>query len=120
MDYNATVNLPKTDFPMRAGLPKREPDMLKAWYDMDLYHEMVRRNEGVMLTWDYTAISRQPVEGCVFRQLYQEDFGVNVYLLENPKVHRSADCEIVRDFLLQWISSRLEGPPWAEKNDGVY
>ena len=24
MDYNATVNLPKTDFPMRAGLPKRE------------------------------------------------------------------------------------------------
>ena len=29
-DYNATVNLPKTDFPMRASLPKREPDMLKA------------------------------------------------------------------------------------------
>ena len=28
MDYNKTVNLPKTDFPMRAGLPKREPDML--------------------------------------------------------------------------------------------
>ena len=24
-DYNATLNLPKTDFPMRAGLPKREP-----------------------------------------------------------------------------------------------
>ena len=46
MDYNATVNLPKTDFPMRAGLPKREPDMLKAWYDMDLYGEMLRRNEG--------------------------------------------------------------------------
>ena len=46
MDYNATVNLPKTDFPMRAGLPKREPDMLKAWYDMDLYNEMLRRNEG--------------------------------------------------------------------------
>ena len=46
MDYNSTVNLPKTDFPMRAGLPKREPDMLRAWYEMDLYHEMVRRNEG--------------------------------------------------------------------------
>lgn len=87
---------------------------------LPIKEEMVRRNEGVMLTWDYTAISRQPVEGCVFRQLYQEDFGVNVYLLENPKVHRSADCEIFRDFLLQWISSRLEGPPWAEKNDGVY
>ena len=30
-DYNATLNLPKTDFPMRAGLPKREPEMLKRW-----------------------------------------------------------------------------------------
>ena len=27
-DYNATLNLPKTDFPMRAGLPKSEPVML--------------------------------------------------------------------------------------------
>ena len=31
MDYNKTINLPKTDFPMRAGLPKREPDMLQRW-----------------------------------------------------------------------------------------
>ncbi len=45
-DYNATINLPKTDFPMRAGLPKREPDMLKDWFDMDLYGKMVSRNEG--------------------------------------------------------------------------
>ena len=28
-DFNSTLNLPKTDFPMRAGLPKREPEMLK-------------------------------------------------------------------------------------------
>ena len=28
-DYNATLNLPKTDFPMRAGLPKREPEKAK-------------------------------------------------------------------------------------------
>ena len=45
-DYNATLNLPKTDFPMRAGLPKREPDMLQSWYDMDLYHEILKKNEG--------------------------------------------------------------------------
>ena len=45
-DYNATLNLPKTDFPMRAGLPKREPDMLQSWYDMDLYNKMVQRNAG--------------------------------------------------------------------------
>ncbi len=36
-DYSATLNLPKTDFPMRAGLPKREPNWLKRWEDMDLY-----------------------------------------------------------------------------------
>ena len=46
MDYNQTVNLPQTDFPMRAGLPKREPEMLQAMYDKDLYHKMVARNEG--------------------------------------------------------------------------
>ena len=32
MDYNQTVHLPQTDFPMRAGLPKREPDMLQEMY----------------------------------------------------------------------------------------
>ena len=45
-DYNATVNLPKTEFPMRAGLPKREPDMLKVWQAMELYRKMVERNVG--------------------------------------------------------------------------
>lgn len=30
-DYNETINLPKTDFPMRANLPKREPGFLEAW-----------------------------------------------------------------------------------------
>lgn len=46
MDYNQTVHLPQTDFPMRAGLPKREPEMLQKMYDHDLYHKMVKRNEG--------------------------------------------------------------------------
>ncbi|MEG1315766.1 MAG: class I tRNA ligase family protein, partial [Oscillospiraceae bacterium] len=45
-DYNKTVNLPKTDFAMRAALPAREPDMLKSWYDDDIYHKMIERNEG--------------------------------------------------------------------------
>ena len=46
MDYNKTINLPKTDFPMRAGLPNREPGMLQRWNDMDLYNEMLKKNEG--------------------------------------------------------------------------
>jgi len=46
MDYNNTIHLPKTDFPMRAGLPKREPEMLKAMEGKGLYHKMVKRNDG--------------------------------------------------------------------------
>ncbi len=45
-DYNQTLNLPSTEFPMRAGLPVREPEALKAWQEMDLYHEILKRNEG--------------------------------------------------------------------------
>ena len=45
-DYNSSLNLPKTDFPMRAGLPKREPEMLKNWEKLDIYNEMLKKNEG--------------------------------------------------------------------------
>ncbi|MGN8889268.1 isoleucine--tRNA ligase [Dysosmobacter sp. HCP28S3_G4] len=46
MDYNKTINLPKTAFPMRAGLPKREPEMLKRWEEQDVYNELLKKNEG--------------------------------------------------------------------------
>ncbi|MBR2131187.1 MAG: isoleucine--tRNA ligase [Oscillospiraceae bacterium] len=46
MDYNKTLNLPQTEFPMRAGLPNREPGMLENWEKMDLYNEMLKKNEG--------------------------------------------------------------------------
>ena len=46
MDYNKTINLPKTDFPMRAGLPKREPEMLRRWQEQDVYGELLKKNEG--------------------------------------------------------------------------
>ena len=36
-DYSASLFLPETNFPMRAGLPEREPVWLKRWEDMDLY-----------------------------------------------------------------------------------
>ena len=45
-DYNATINLPKTDFPMRAGLPKREPVMLAKWKELDVYGQLLKKNEG--------------------------------------------------------------------------
>jgi isoleucyl-tRNA synthetase len=36
-DYSETLFLPKTDFPMRAGLPQKEPEILKRWRKIDLY-----------------------------------------------------------------------------------
>ena len=46
MDYKSTLNLPKTDFPMQAGLPKREPEMLKDWQENKLYENVMKKNEG--------------------------------------------------------------------------
>lgn len=45
-DYNSTLNLPKTDFPMRAGLPKSEPVTLKNWEEENLYENLMKLNEG--------------------------------------------------------------------------
>ena len=45
-DFNGTLNLPKTDFPMRAGLPKTEPETLKYWEEKDIYKKQMQRNEG--------------------------------------------------------------------------
>ncbi|MGJ8597685.1 isoleucine--tRNA ligase [Sulfitobacter sp.] len=40
LDYKPTLNLPKTDFPMRAGLPKREPEWLARWEEMGIYDRL--------------------------------------------------------------------------------
>ncbi|QXT40676.1 isoleucine--tRNA ligase [Gymnodinialimonas ceratoperidinii] len=40
VDYKDTLNLPKTDFPMRAGLPKREPEWLARWERIDVYNRL--------------------------------------------------------------------------------
>lgn len=45
-DYNTSLNLPKTEFPMRGNLPKREPETLKKWEDEKLYEDIIKRNEG--------------------------------------------------------------------------
>ena len=45
-DYNNTLNLPTTDFSMRAGLPKKEPEILKEWQTKHLYEKLMEKNEG--------------------------------------------------------------------------
>ena len=46
VDYGKTLNLPKTDFPMRGNLPQNEPNILKDVMENDLYEKMVKKNEG--------------------------------------------------------------------------
>ena len=45
-DYTKTLNLPQTDFPMRANLPQREPGIYEKWTALDLYNEVKKRNSG--------------------------------------------------------------------------
>ena len=45
-EYKDTLNLPKTDFPMRGNLANREPEMLKKWQEMDLYGQIREHHSG--------------------------------------------------------------------------
>ncbi|MDL2402759.1 isoleucine--tRNA ligase [Rhizobium mayense] len=40
IDYSKTLYLPETDFPMRAGLPQKEPELVRRWQEMDLYKKL--------------------------------------------------------------------------------
>ncbi len=46
MDYKATLNLPKTDFPMKANLPQREPELLAWWEQERLYEQIQEAGKG--------------------------------------------------------------------------
>ncbi len=45
-DYGKTLNLPSTEFSMRANLPQREPEILKKWQDENMYEKLMKNNEG--------------------------------------------------------------------------
>ncbi|KPF68452.1 isoleucine--tRNA ligase [Bosea sp. AAP35] len=46
IDYSQTLFLPQTEFPMRAGLPQREPELLARWARMDLYRKLREAGKG--------------------------------------------------------------------------
>ena len=46
MDYKETLNLPQTDFPMKANLARREPEMLKNWEEMGIYKKIRETAKG--------------------------------------------------------------------------
>ncbi|WP_457599210.1 isoleucine--tRNA ligase [Hydrogenimonas sp.] len=49
MDYKSTLNLPKTDFPMRGNLPQNEPKRYERWFERDVYEKMKRKRQGAEL-----------------------------------------------------------------------
>lgn len=46
VDYKDTLNLPKTEFPMKAALAQSEPKRLQFWQELDIYHRMLRQRQG--------------------------------------------------------------------------
>jgi isoleucyl-tRNA synthetase len=46
MEYKTTLNLPKTDFPMKGDLPRREPEFLKNWQEKDIYSLIRKKSQG--------------------------------------------------------------------------
>jgi isoleucyl-tRNA synthetase len=48
MDYSTTLNLPKTDFPMKAGLPQKEPQIHEYWKKIELYQKMRENRKGAL------------------------------------------------------------------------
>ena len=55
LDYSKTLYLPETDFPMRAGLPQKEPELVARWQQMDLYRKLRASAAPASLSADVTA-----------------------------------------------------------------
>ena len=65
MEYKQTLNMNKSGFPMRGGLPMREPDMLKNWQELDLYNELLKKMRG-SLSLPCTTALRSPTARCTW------------------------------------------------------
>ncbi|MCL5037006.1 MAG: isoleucine--tRNA ligase [Chloroflexi bacterium] len=63
MEYRKTLNLPQTDFPMKANLPSREPEMLTIWREYDVYKKVQdkTRNSPVFILHDGPPYSNGPI-----------------------------------------------------------
>ena len=46
MDYKDTLLMPKTSFPMRGGLPNKEPQIQAEWDEKDLFNKILEKNKG--------------------------------------------------------------------------
>ncbi len=64
VDLKSTLNLPKTDFPMKAKLPEREPEQLAAWEAQGLYYRILESRADaplfVLARWAAVSHGRNP------------------------------------------------------------
>ena len=60
LDLKKTVNLPKTDFPMKANLPQAEPKMLERWEAENLYQQIREARAGHARSTSCTTARRTP------------------------------------------------------------
>ena len=83
-DYRATLNLPKTDFPMRGELPKREPERVAWWREQRVYERRLERNAGnpQWILHDGPPYANGEVHMGTFLNRVLKDIFVKVHLLD--------------------------------------
>ena len=111
MDYKKTLNLPKTDFPMKANLVKNEPEIIKKWDRENLYEiSLTLENIGALPTY----IMKQALDiGCTKPGV------VKIELLEGMKLFKGKKLQtfVLDGFLNKVLSgSRYERENLKDKN----
>lgn len=137
-DYNKTINLPKTDFPMRAGLPKREPEFLAKWEEDHIYDTLMQKNEGkplfilhdgppyangnlhlghalnkilkdfIIRYKNMTGYKAPYVPGWDTHGLPIERQAIAAFGLDRHKVSNKAFCEKCKEFALEHVNTQRE------------
>ena len=84
MDYRSTLNLPKTDFPMKADLPKREPQRVAWWSEHGTYERRLERNApgGAWILHDGPPYANGELHMGHFLNMVLKDMFVKIALLD--------------------------------------
>jgi isoleucyl-tRNA synthetase len=84
MDYRGTLNLPKTDFPMKADLPKREPQRVEWWNEQGTYERRLERNApgGAWILHDGPPYANGELHMGHFLNMVLKDMFVKIALLD--------------------------------------
>ena len=61
MEYKDTLNLPKTDFPMKANLPNKEPNILKTWAEKSVFEQALNQSSDNKSIYSMMALPMQMV-----------------------------------------------------------